>query len=107
MKSKKGLKTFLSGLRGGIFKILPMKEDEIKGTDNHLVDYIESLLINMQGAMEIYPELDTQEYIEIVNKIKFLSAHEISFETWRKTILSATHTVCDLYVSFGGEYDKQ
>ena len=44
---------FLNGLVGAIYKILPLKEDE----NSYLSDYLDSLVVQLKGALETYPEL--------------------------------------------------
>ena len=45
---------FLKNIVNDIFKLLPMKEDNLKGIDNQLYVYIEDVIINMKGAAKEY-----------------------------------------------------
>lgn len=94
---------FLLGFRNDVFKLLPMKEAENNGVNNHLKDYLDSLVVNAKGSIVAYPELSTQkQYLYVVNNLAFLMSNEIEFSRWRKIVLSATRDIDDLYLNFGG-----
>ena len=42
---------FLTNLVGDVYKILPMKEEEIKGAKNHLPEYVKRTIINKARAI--------------------------------------------------------
>ena len=91
------LLNFLSSLRGDVFKLLPMKEDEMAGVDNHLGDYIEALLINLEGATTTYPILANQkQYLYVINNLQYASKHPIDFKKWRKIVLNSTRNIDNL-----------
>ena len=97
------LLNFLSSLRGDVFKLLPMKEDEMAGVDNHLGDYIEALLINLEGATTTYPVLANQkQYLYVINNLQYASKHPVDFKKWRKIVLNSTRNIDNLYVAYGG-----
>ena len=97
------LLNFLSGLRGDIFKLLPMKEDEVAGVDNHLNGYIEALLVNLEGATITYPVLATQKlYLYVINSLQYISKQPVEFKKWRKIVLNSTHNIDSLYIAYGG-----
>lgn len=98
------LKNYLIGLRGDIFKLLPMKELEIEGIENHTKDYLETLIINITGALETFPDLAKQkQYLYVLNNIQYIYHHNVEFKKWRKIVLNSTRNVDNLYVLFGGE----
>lgn len=98
------LKKYLSSLRGDVFKLLPMKESEMNGLDNHINEYIESLIINLTGAIRTYPILATQkQYLYLVNNLQYICSHSVDFKQWRKIVLNLTRSIDDLYVLYGGE----
>ena len=98
------LRNFLSSLRGDVFKLLPMKESEMSGLDNHMGDYIESLIINVTGAMKTFPILASQkQYLYVVNNLQYINSHSVDFKQWRKSILNSTRNIDNLCVQYGGE----
>lgn len=100
------LRNYLSSLRGDVFKLLPMKEAEISGVNNHMSEYIESLIINLTGAMTTYPILATQkQYLYVVNNMQYIHGHPVDFKQWRKIILNSTRNIDNLFVLYGGETD--
>ncbi len=100
----KQLLNYLLSLRGDVFKLLPMKEAEISGTDNHINDYIDALLINLNGAIGTYPVLANQkQYLYVINNVQYIRQHDVDFKQWRKTILNSTRSIDNLFVFYGGE----
>ena len=55
------ISTFLSTLRNDVFKLLPMKEAFNEGKDNHISDYIYSLIVTAEGALVTFKELDKED----------------------------------------------
>lgn len=99
----KDVLNFLLGFRNDVFKLLPMKEAEMKGMKNHLSDYLDSLVVNAKGSVVAYPELSAhKQYIYVINNLAFLMSNKVDFNRWRKIILNSTRHIDDLYVSFGG-----
>lgn len=96
--------TFLLKFRNDVFKLLPMKENADKGKNNHLCDYVHSLVITAEGAVTTYSELESQKtYIYVVNNLNYLLTHPtMDFSTWRKTILNCTRSLDDLKIKFSG-----
>ena len=97
------LVNFLFGVRGDVFKLLPMKESAMDGEENHILEYIESLLINLKGAMSVYPVLNGQkQYLYVVNNLEFLSEHvdNIEFNLWRRIILNSTSNINLLFLQY-------
>ncbi len=87
-----------------MFKLLPMKESEMSGLDNHMGDYIESLIINVTGAMKTFPILASQkQYLYVVNNLQYINSHSVDFKQWRKIILNSTRNIDNLCVQYGGE----
>lgn len=95
------LSNYLSSLRGDVFKLLPMKEVELSGVNNHVGDYMESLIVNITGAMTTYPVLASQkQYLYAINNMQYLRNNAMDFSQWRKIVLSTTRSIdnlCALY----------
>lgn len=86
------LTTYFSTLPNKIFKLLPMRENEESGTDNHLSEYLDNLCANFAGAFDCYPELsDIAELVEVRNNIVFLRGNQdVEFKRWRSIVLRST-----------------
>lgn len=98
------LRNFLTSLRGDVFKLLPMKEAEMSGINNHMNEYIDSLIINLTGAMNTYPVLASQkQYLYVLNNIQYIFKHPVDFKQWRKIILNSTKNIDALCLVYGGE----
>lgn len=98
------LVNFLTNIMGDVFKLLPMKEAEMKGQENHLLEYIDALIINLDGAIDTYPDLAGQkQYLYVINNLQYLTKHTIEFKQWRRIILNSTRNINNLIAMFGGE----
>lgn len=103
---KKRLVIFLENLRGDVFKLLPMKESELDGVNAHLNNYLDSLIINIKGAMDMYPQLSGEKpLVYILNNLQYMRNNDLEFKQWRKIVLDATHDIDRIYVSYGGNKD--
>lgn len=70
------LATFVSSLPKKIYKILPLFEDARCGKQVFLSEYIDSLLIELRGAFETFPEMTESEmYISVVNTVHYFHAY--------------------------------
>lgn len=97
------LKNFLYGLRGDIFKLLPMKEAAMDGENNHINEYIDAITINLSGATTTYPALATQkQYLYVLNNLNYIRDNEVDFKKWRKIVLNSTKYIDNLYGYYGG-----
>lgn len=91
------LKTFIKGIISDIYKLLPMREGKDKGEDNHLAEFTNSILMNLEGAYEEYPELKNKtRYIYVVNYIRFLISYNVEFTAYRKLVLDSVRYLSDL-----------
>ncbi len=104
----KELINYLSSLKKDIFKLLLMKEDELEGRDNHLPEYLGSLLMNMRGALLTYPMLGEQKsYLYALNNLQYIYKYDVSFACWRKIVLGSGKDIGGLCVYYGGEQGEQ
>lgn len=103
--SNTAINTYLNGLRGKIFKLLPMKEAYDNGEDNHLYEYVDNLQSGCVGALALYPELNNQKImLDIITNIAYIAtAKDISLKRWRSIILRSTRLVSSLINDYGEE----
>lgn len=90
--------TYLRHLQNKIFKLLPMREANDAGVDNHLEDYLANLCANFAGAIDCYPELSQiREIAEVQGNLYALKTNmDLDIAKWRATVLRSTrllHTV--------------
>lgn len=90
---------FLRSFRNDVFKLLPMKEAYDEGTENHIHEYLDSLITNAKGSMVAYPELlACKQYLYTINNLSYLYENkEVEFSKWRKIVLDSTQSINDLY----------
>lgn len=101
----KNISTFLLKLRNDVFKLLPMKEIADQGKDNHIVDYIYTLVVTAEGAVSTYSKLETEKaYIYVINNLNYLQLHtDMELANWRKIILNCTRSLDDMKIKFSEE----
>lgn len=79
---------YINYMINNIFKILPLNDEQNIG----LQDHIDSVTIQLVGALETYPELKAnQKYISIINTMNFLRKNEFSKRQCRREILRCTN----------------
>jgi hypothetical protein len=68
-----------------MFKLLPIREESDAGKSVFLKRYIDSLLIELEGALALYPPLEQNgHYVSILATVKYLSLHsDLPIERWR------------------------
>ena len=94
---------YLNCLTGDIFKLLPMKEAELDGCDNHINEYLDTLIVNLKGALITYPELaGEKQFLYIINGLQYLANNSTEFKKWRRIVLSSTRYINNLIVALGG-----
>lgn len=86
---------YLEGLRNGVFKLLPMREDYDLGTNNHLDEYLVNLSVSITGAFECYPKLSYErEIVEVMTNIAYLSGTpNVEFARWRSIVLRSVRLI--------------
>ena len=95
---------YLKEITGDVFKLLPMKEDELNGIDNHLSEYLDSVIVNLKGSIITYPELaNDKNYLYVINNLNFISNHDVDFWKWRSVILNSTNGLSNLRDFYKGE----
>lgn len=97
---------YLLGLQGDVYKLLPMREAEENGREPFVDEYLEALIVNVNGALGTYPVLAEQKkYLWIINNLQFLSRIYVAFPKWRTVVLNTVSAIGDLAKMFGGNPD--
>lgn len=99
--------TYLTSLTAKIYKLIPMRDDEESGKGVFLDKYIDSLIIEVMGALETYPELrENDKYISIVNTMQYIAHNYTEHSVWRRESFKMLRTLEKLRSSMGGDgYD--
>lgn len=95
-------KTYITALRGDIFKLLPMREEYDEGRDNNLREYLDNLWANCSGAFALHPELqESAEFVKVASNLAFLTRDpNLDFRKWRSIILGSMHLLDDALRKF-------
>ena len=95
---------FLASLTGKIYKLIPMRDDVESGAEVFLDKYLDSLLIEMMGAMDTYPVIGMDEqYISIVNTAQYMAKHSIPRDVWRRESFKMLNTLDRVRAKYGGD----
>lgn len=91
-------KIYLDMLIGKVFKLLPMKEEYDSGSDNHLYDYLENLIANLQGSLWTYPSFSKNpSFLTVVNNVSSLASdRDMSFKRWKSLVLYSTNIISNM-----------
>lgn len=74
---------FLKKIKNDIFKILPLKEE----SNNGLIDYIDSVSIQLNGAIHTYPFLSEDiDYLTVVNIVNYLKNNDFSIKQCKREV---------------------
>lgn len=91
------LSVFFKHLEGGVFKLLPLWEEQCNGRDVHLDLYIQDLLDEMVGAQTTFPDLlENGQYVSLLNTIQYMAAHECSHAAWKRKVLKMMRTLNEM-----------
>nr|DAG45227.1 MAG TPA: hypothetical protein [Caudoviricetes sp.] len=97
------LYVFIHGLTGRIFKILPLKEAELAGEESYLASYMDSLVRDMLGATDTFPELcSMQEFVTTLNIVQFLKHNDITQEICKQEVFKALRLLNSIEKKLGG-----
>ena len=95
---------YLDAITGRVFKILPMKEQELRGFDVYLRDYLSSLAIEMVGASTTFDCLGIDaDYIAVVNTVNGLASADSDVVQIKREVFKALNLLNKIAGRFGGE----
>lgn len=98
--------TFLHSLTPKIYKLMPMREELENGSNIFLDEYVESLKIELIGALDTYEVLsDDGYYHAIVNTVQYMSSFQMSLTRWRSEVKKMLRLIDKLVNAVGGEDD--
>ena len=83
---------YISNLQSKIFKLLPMRESNDAGFENHIDEYIDNLCTQVKGAFSCYPDIaQIPEVIEVECNLHAMKDNlDMEYPKWRSTILRST-----------------
>ena len=104
------LENYLYRLRDEVFKLLPLKEASLRGVNNHVEIYLETLSDATKGALGVYPELSKEKkFLYVVNSLRYILDEKPPLKKWRRVVLNSTRNLSDLLrvYSEGHGYDRE
>ena len=89
---------YLTSLQNKVFKLLPMREAHDQGEDNHLYEYFDYILSNLEGVFIEYPELNDEPVVlEVKANIVYLyNGQDIPLKKWRSIVLHSVNLLSNL-----------
>lgn len=98
------IQNYLDAITGRVFKILPMKEQELRGFSVFLSDYLSSLAIEMVGASMTFDCLGIDpDYIAVVNTVNGLAKTDSDVCQIKREVFKALNLLNRISGRFGGE----
>lgn len=71
--------SYVHRLTGKVFKLLPMKDEELLGENVYLNVYLGSLRKEIAGAMQTFPVLaDDFDYVTVANTANYIAENAIA-----------------------------
>lgn len=96
---------YLKLITNQVFKILPVREEH----DHELwvwKEYIDSLLLQLNGSLETFPLLgDEPEYIAVISIVQYLSLNELSIQEVRREVFKMCGMLNQLEERYRGAKD--
>lgn len=81
---------FLENIIGGIYKILPLKEE----SNPYLAEYLDSFLIQLNGAIKTYPTLSSNsKYIAVVNTIQYFCYNDFTEKQCKREVFKCIENI--------------
>jgi len=81
---------FLNMLINLVYKILPLKEEQ----NPYLNDYLDSLIIQLKGALDTYPYLKTNtQYISIINTVQYFYNNDFTVKQCKREVFKCIKTI--------------
>ena len=78
---------YLNNIKGGVYKILPLWEEEHDGADVHLDIYLSMLVDEMTGALSTFPILqEDPQYLEVVSHIHAMRSDNMDQTTCKRKV---------------------
>lgn len=91
-------------LTGAIFKILPMKEEELKGEEVYLLQYIDSIKTETMGMLKTYPSLsNNSDFLRIVNTMQGMDWEASDLKKYKSEVLKMTNLLNKIEAEFEEE----
>lgn len=97
------LSVYIHNLTGRVFKLLAIRERELCGQEAYFADYIDSLAVDMLGALNTFETLgDDNDYIVVTNIINFLKANEVPYKTLKREVFKSLRLLNKIEARYGG-----
>ena len=97
------LSVYIHHVTGRVFKLLAIKERELCGQDAYFADYIDSLMVDMLGALETFPALgENNDYIVVTNIINYLKTNDVPYKALKREVFKSLRLLNRIEAQAGG-----
>lgn len=97
------LQVYIHHVTNRVFKILTIKERELCGQESFSVDYIDSLVVDMLGALDTFPQLgDDDDYIVVTNIINYIQHNDVPYKVLKREVFKALRLLNKIEAKAGG-----
>ena len=98
------LNVYIKGLIDKVSKILPLSERERAGEQCFLSVYLEGILIEANGALELFPELQqSAKYITVLSKLTWIEKHSVEAVVLRREVFRMKKLLEEILTLGGGQ----
>lgn len=98
------LLTYIQHVTGRVFKILAIKERELCGQDAYLAEYVDSLAVDLFGALETFPALGADDdYIVVTNIVNYLRKNDAPLKSVKREVFKALRLLNRIEARAGGD----
>ena len=88
---------FIKKMKNEIFKILPLKEE----TNAGLYDYIDSVSVQLNGALYTYPFLsEDSDYVAVLNIINYLKRNKFNVKQCKREVFKCLEILNKVYEKY-------
>ena len=93
---------FIHRITGKVFKVLPLREEELKGNEVFLSEYIDSLVGELLGACKTFDCLSNDtDYYSVINTLQYLSDNPGTQKECRREVIKMCKLLNDLELKVG------
>lgn len=98
------LNVYIKGLIDKVSKILPLSERERAGEQCFLSVFLEGVLIEANGALELFPELQQSDrYITVLSKLIWIEKHSLEPVVLRREVFRMRKLLEEILTLGGGK----
>lgn len=100
------LPVYIHHVTGRVFKMLALREQQMGGDDVYWDDYVDSLIVDLCGALGTFPVLAADDdYIVVTNIVHYVKSNvsSMSFKAFKREVFKALRLLNRIESRIGGD----